>query len=44
MLTKNECKTIENDKTKETTRLLLSNGEKKSFDLTVMGSINTSLQ
>ena len=33
----------ESDKTRETTRLLLSRGENKSLDFIVMGSINTHI-
>ena len=33
----------ESDKTKRITRLLLSSGENKLLDLTVMGSINTPI-
>ena len=35
--------TTESDKTKGTTELLLSSGENKSEDLTIMGRINTPI-
>ena len=35
-------RTTESDKTKGTTRLLLSSGENKSLDVITMGSINRS--
>ena len=36
--------TTESDKTRGTAKLLLSGGENKSLDLTVMGSFNTPSQ
>ena len=39
-----ESYTTEKDKTRETTRLLLSRNKNKSLDLTIMVSINTLIR
>ena len=43
MYTVDNYTTIESDKTRRITRLLLSNRKNKSLDLTIIGSINTPI-